>query len=255
VTVTGIDSNGFQAPPASANATVTLTPRTTVVPAGPQIAVSKVADPLTLPAPGGTFKFTVVVSNPSTTVSLTITALTDDIYGNLATRAGSTCGPLIGVVLAPQAKSAPCSFTGSFTGKSGASQTDVVTATGTGNGTPVSATAHAVVTLTPVRPAAPASVVSSSTLHRPSGCVGSTVKIYVTGGNIASVSYALDAKHLGTATKKDSSGRYLITVKTSGLNFRPHKLVAVVTYRSGKKRTLHATIQRCTTPVTPLFTG
>ncbi len=48
------------------------------------------------------------------------------MYGNIATLAGSSCGSLIGVVLAPGATSAPCSFTGPFTGKAGASQTDRV---------------------------------------------------------------------------------------------------------------------------------
>jgi hypothetical protein len=227
-----------------------------LTPVGPQIAVSKVASPLSLPAPGGTFKFTVVVSNPSTLEPVTITSLVDNIYGNLATRAGSTCGSLIGVVLAPGASSAPCTFTGPFSGKSGATETDIVTATGSNNGVPVSATAHATVSLTPAPVIKPASVVSSSTLHRPSGCVtASTVKIYVTGSNVKSVSYSLDGRHLGTATKKDSSGRYTVTVKTAGLSARQHKLVAVVTYRSGKTRTLHATIERCQTPKVPLFTG
>jgi hypothetical protein len=245
VTVTGVDVNGFPAS-ATAMATVTLTP------SGPQIGVTKVADPLTMVAPGGTFKFTVQVSNPSTLEPVTITSLTDNIYGNLATRAGSTCGALIGVVLAPGATSAPCTFTGPFSGVGGATQTDVVTVVGTNNGTSVSATAHATVSLTSPSP----SVVSSSTLHRPSGCVeAKTVKIYVTGSNIKSVSYSLDGKHLGTATKRDSSGRYTVTVKTGGLSLRMHHLVAVVTYRSGKTRTLHADIARCQPPKVPLFTG
>ncbi|MCA1683932.1 MAG: hypothetical protein LC708_02220, partial [Actinobacteria bacterium] len=54
----------------------------------PQILVDKTADPLTRPAPGGTFTFTVVVTNPGP-VDVTIDTLTDDIYGDLATRAGS----------------------------------------------------------------------------------------------------------------------------------------------------------------------
>jgi hypothetical protein len=231
-------------------ATVTLTP------AAPQIGVSKVANPLSLPAPGGTFTFTVQVSNPSTLEPVTITALTDSVYGNLATRAGSTCGALIGVVLAPGASSAPCKFTGPFSGASGASETDVVTVTGTNNGATTTATAHATVSLTPARVVAPAAVVSSSTLHRPAGCVSAaSVKLYVTGSNISSVSYSLDGRHVGTATKRDTSGRYAVTVQTAGLSLRIHKLVAVVKYRSGKSRTLHASIERCQAPRVPLFTG
>ncbi|MDP9073002.1 MAG: hypothetical protein M3N98_02305, partial [Actinomycetota bacterium] len=144
VTVTGVDTAGHTVT-ATANATVILTPGTT-----PVILVTKAANPLSLPAPGGTFTFTVTVINPSTQVPVKITSLIDNIYGNLATRAGSTCGALIGVTLAPGATSAPCSFTGPFSGASGASQTDTVTVTGVdNNGNVVTATAQATVTLTP----------------------------------------------------------------------------------------------------------
>jgi hypothetical protein len=120
----------------------------------------------------------------------------------------------------------------------------------------VTATAHAIVSLTPGPAEKPASVVSAATVHRPAGCVSATTtKVYVTGSNIKSVSYSLDGRHLGTDTKKDSSGRYAITIKTSKLSLRPHKLVGVVTYQSGKTSTLHATIQRCEPARPPLFTG
>jgi len=128
---------------ATAQATVTLTP------APAQIAVTKVAKPLTRVEPGGTFTFTAQVSNPSATTPVTITSLVDNIYGNLATRSGSSCGTLIGVTLAPGTSSAPCTFTGVFTGRAGASQTDTITVTGTNLGTTVTATAQATVTLTP----------------------------------------------------------------------------------------------------------
>jgi len=118
----------------------------------PVIAVVKTANPLTLPAPGGTFTFTVVVSNPGTE-AVTVTAVTDDIYGNLATRPGSTCGALIGTVLAPGATSAPCTFTGAFAGAAGAAQTDVVTVTGTDDdGTVVTATDDATVSIINIVP-------------------------------------------------------------------------------------------------------
>ncbi len=111
----------------------------------PTIDVDKAATPLTLPAPGGTFTFTVVVRNTSAE-PVTITALADDIYGDIATRPGSTCGALIGTTLAPGASSAPCTFTGDFTGAAGAAQTDVVTATATdASGTVVTATDDATV--------------------------------------------------------------------------------------------------------------
>jgi hypothetical protein len=77
----------------------------------------------------------------------------------------------------------------------------------------------------------------------------------VTGSNIKSVSYSLDGRHVGTATKRDPSGRYVITLKTGGLSLKIHRAVAVVTFRSGKTKTLHASIQRCQPPKIPLFTG
>jgi hypothetical protein len=194
----------------------------------------------------------VTVSNPSTLTPVTITALTDNIYGNLVTRPGSTCGALIGVTLAPGATSAPCSFTGPFSGASGASQTDTVTVTGMNNGTTVMATAMATVSLTP----APAAVVAPAALHRPSGCVESkTVKLYVTGKDIKSVTYSLDGKHLETVTKKDPEGRYVLSLKTGGLSLKVHHLVAVVKLTSGKTQTLRADVERCQPPRLPLFTG
>jgi hypothetical protein len=117
--------------------------------AAPALAVTKSASPPSLPAPGGAFTFTVQVTNPSPTDPITITSLVDNIYGNVATLAGSTCGSLIGVTLAPGASSPPCSFTGSFTGSAGASQTDTVAAGGTDStGFTATATASATVTLT-----------------------------------------------------------------------------------------------------------
>ena len=149
VTVTGVDTFGHTVT-AVAQATVTLTPPAAV----PVISLTKVANPLSLPVPGGTFTFTVRVTNPSTTIPIKITSLVDNIYGDLATRTGSTCGALIGVTLAPGATSAPCSFTGPFTGKAGDSQTDTVTVTGVdSNGVTATATAKATVTLTTVLPA------------------------------------------------------------------------------------------------------
>ena len=52
------------------------------------------------PAPGGDFTFNVVVTNTGTE-PVTITSLTDDVYGNLATR--GTCTTAIGTVLPPPA--------------------------------------------------------------------------------------------------------------------------------------------------------
>jgi hypothetical protein len=140
VTATAVDTLGRQVT-ASDNATVTLTP------VAPTIAVVKTAVPPTKPEPGGDFTFTVVVTNTSFK-QVTITALTDDVYGDLNGR--GSCA--IGAVLAPGA-SYTCSFVGAFTGLAPASQTDTVTATAVDNlGNQVTATDNATVSLTPVAP-------------------------------------------------------------------------------------------------------
>jgi hypothetical protein len=249
VTVGGTDSHGFPAQ-ATAMATVTLTPVN-----APMIGVTKVASPLSRNAPGGTFTFTVAVSNPSTTTPVTINQLVDNIYGNLATRAGSTCGALIGVTLAPGATSAPCSFSGPFSGSSGASQTDTVTVTGSNNGATVSATAQATVKLT----APGAAAVSPVSLHAPAACVTKTFTVYVTGTSIATVVYYLDGHRIKTVSKHDSHGHFSLTVSPAPLGKgKTHHLTAVVepVPHSGQPlRTVRRTFAVCGAPVLPRFTG
>jgi hypothetical protein len=129
VTVVVVDAIG-QTATDNDDAVITLTP---APPPGLSIDVDKTATPETKPEPGGTFTFNVVITNTSN-VPLTITALTDDIYGNLATRTGvNTCDDLIGDIVAAGA-SASCSFEGTFTGNGGDRQTDVVTVTGRDEG-------------------------------------------------------------------------------------------------------------------------
>ncbi|MCA1683558.1 MAG: Ig-like domain repeat protein, partial [Actinobacteria bacterium] len=126
----------------SDDAVVTLTP-------APSIAVDKTATPLSRTAPGGDFTFNVVVTNTSNEV-ITITSLTDDIYGDLTTRANSTCNTAIGTALQPGGTYS-CAFTAPFTGSAGSSQTDTVTVRGTNpTGIEVTDSDDAVVTLTPV---------------------------------------------------------------------------------------------------------
>ncbi|MCA1683644.1 MAG: hypothetical protein LC708_00715, partial [Actinobacteria bacterium] len=147
VTVTGTDAAGTVVTDDD-DATVTLTN------VAPTVRVVKTAGPLSRPEPGGEFTFTVVVTNTSTTEAVTITSLNDDVYGNLATRPGSTCGALIGTSLAPGASSAPCTFRGNFFGDAGASQTDVVTVVVTdAEGTTATDDDDAVVNITDVPPA------------------------------------------------------------------------------------------------------
>ncbi|MEX2587071.1 MAG: hypothetical protein WD602_03635 [Actinomycetota bacterium] len=93
--------------------------------AAPQIQVDKDANPQSRPEPGGSFTFTVEVSNVGN-VPVTITEITDDVYGNLANRAGSDCDELIGERLAVGER-LECSFTVQFLGNAGDGETDVVT--------------------------------------------------------------------------------------------------------------------------------
>jgi Ca2+-binding RTX toxin-like protein len=98
------------------------------------ITVDKSAAPASLPEPGGTFTFTVKITNdPTSQEGVTILSVKDNIYGDvdLATYPNSTCDDLIGDLLATGGN-ATCTFTGSFTGNAGASQTDIVTATAKG---------------------------------------------------------------------------------------------------------------------------
>ena len=108
VTATAVDDDGETATDTD-DAVVTITDVL------PQVRVIKTANPTTMAAPGGNFTYTVVVSNPGTE-TVTINSLNDNVYGNLATRPGSTCGALIGNTLAPGASSAPAPSPATSTG-------------------------------------------------------------------------------------------------------------------------------------------
>jgi uncharacterized repeat protein (TIGR01451 family) len=91
----------------------------------PTIEVVKTPTPASRPEPGGDFTYTVTVTNTSTLPqALTLLSLTDDVYGNLTTRANSTCADASGAAL-PYT----CQFTAPFTGPAGATLTDTVEAT------------------------------------------------------------------------------------------------------------------------------
>ena len=121
VTAIAVDDDGTTVTD-NDDATVTLTGQP------PVIDVTKTANPLSRPEPGGDFTYTVVVRNTSPNETVTITSLNDSVYGNLTTRPNSTCTNAIGTVL-PPGQSYTCQFTAPFTGDGGRSLTDVVTAT------------------------------------------------------------------------------------------------------------------------------
>ena len=108
------------------------------------IAVTKSAAPASIQEPGGTATFAVTVQNASAVDSVTISSLTDNVYGNLDGK--GTCD--VPQTLAAGA-SYNCSFTGAVSGAAGSAHVDVVTASGIDDdGNPVSGSDDATVTIT-----------------------------------------------------------------------------------------------------------
>ena len=115
------------------------------------IQVTKTATPTSLQEPGGNATFAVAVKNTSAVDSVTITTLTDDIYGNLDGK--GTCD--VPQTLAPGA-TYECSFTGAVSGSAGSTHKDVVTASGTDDdGGELSGSDDATVTITAGPPPPP----------------------------------------------------------------------------------------------------
>jgi uncharacterized repeat protein (TIGR01451 family) len=139
------NNNAVASPCNAPNETVTIT-----AVGGGTISVAKSADPASLPPPGGTVTFTVTVTNTGSQ-PVTITGITDDVYGNLATRPGSTCGPLASQTVAPT-QSVTCTFTASITGTAGQTFTDTVIVTATSGGVALTASDTATVAITSPAP-------------------------------------------------------------------------------------------------------
>ncbi len=129
--------------------TDTDTATVTISGVAPSIVVTKAADPGSLPEPGGNVEFSVSVENTSgATDPITITSLTDDIYGDLDGQGDCSVPQVI-----QPGDTYECAFTGAVSGDSGSSHTDTVTASGSDDeGTPVSDSDDAVVTITDVAP-------------------------------------------------------------------------------------------------------
>ena len=144
VTASGKDDDGNDVSDSDdAVVTITNTPSS--------IAVTKSASPVSIQEPGGTVTFAVSVKNTSAVDSVTITSLSDNIYGNLDGK--GTCD--VPQTLAPGA-SYSCSFTGAVSGNAGSSHTDVVTASGTDDdGNELSGSDDASVTITAGPPPPP----------------------------------------------------------------------------------------------------
>jgi hypothetical protein len=120
-TVAGFNSQANQTFPAvTAGGTSTVTFVNTRS-ASPGITVVKSANPTSRPEPGGTFTFTVRVTNNSSQ-SVVITSITDDVHGNLDGRGSCDAGQTIAA-----GATYTCAFSVEFTGDSGDSETDRVT--------------------------------------------------------------------------------------------------------------------------------
>jgi uncharacterized protein DUF5979 len=115
-------------PAVVANETRTVTFVNTRSAAGaPTIQVDKSASPISRPEPGGTFTFSVRVTNNGSQ-PVVITSIQDDVHGNLNGR--GTCVTGAGLAASPGPGNVfTCSFSIEFTGSSGRSQTDKVTVT------------------------------------------------------------------------------------------------------------------------------
>ena len=97
----------------------------------PFIAVDKSADPTSVVEPGSKVEYSIKVTSLGTTGPVTLTGLTDDIYGDLTSGSNisisnSTCQDNIKI---DPGKTYQCGFKGMVEGEAGISVTDVVTAT------------------------------------------------------------------------------------------------------------------------------
>lgn len=95
-----------------------------IIQAAPAIRVTKTADPISRPVPGGDFTFNINVCNIGDT-DLTLTGLVDDIYGDLNGRGTCVTGQSLAI-----GECYECSFTVTEIHETPWSQIDTVTATG-----------------------------------------------------------------------------------------------------------------------------
>ena len=113
----------------------------------PTIVVDKSATPGSRPEPGGSFSYTVKVTNTSIE-SVTLSSLVDDKFGDLNGKGSCATGASI----APGA-TYTCTFSGNVAGNAGDQHTNTVTATAVDNeGNPAKDDDDATVTLTDVKP-------------------------------------------------------------------------------------------------------
>ncbi|MBX7251401.1 MAG: DUF11 domain-containing protein [Candidatus Promineofilum sp.] len=103
-----------------------------IIPA-PAIEVVKTANPTQLYTPGGPVVFTIVINNTGGG-ALTLTSLTDNVFGNITTigHNGITATTCAVPQTISQGGSYTCQFTATVNGPAGTVHTDIVTGSGTG---------------------------------------------------------------------------------------------------------------------------
>ena len=149
----------------------------TIAGAPPSATMIKTASPTRVAEPGDNVTFSVRVNNTSSSGSLNMTALVDDIHGNLDNR--GTCDVPRTIA---SGGSYTCRFTADVTGNAGDAEVDTITATLSGNGTTLRPTDSATVTITDVLPAATVTKTTSPTsLQEPGGNVTFSARVRNTG--------------------------------------------------------------------------
>jgi hypothetical protein len=162
----------------SDDATVTITD---VVPTAADVVVVKNASPTSVPEPGGEVQFTVRVTN-NAVEPLTLTALVDDVHGDLNGRGTCATGATL-----PIGGSYQCTFTATVSGNAGYVETDTVTATLVDDeGNSVQDSDDATVTLTNTEPSVSiVKTASTNSLPEPGGIV--TFTLTVTNNSVETV--------------------------------------------------------------------
>ena len=100
------------------------------------IAVLKTAQPTSILTPGGPVDFDLEIINTSDDETLTLTTLSDDIYGDVTTVGGDITATSCTTpqLLAPSGGRYSCTFTAQVTGVAGTEVVDIVTATAEDSG-------------------------------------------------------------------------------------------------------------------------
>jgi uncharacterized repeat protein (TIGR01451 family) len=180
------------------------------------ITIEKVASPTAVSEPGAQVTFTFTVNNTSPVDTVTITELTDSVYGDLFAR--GDCDELEGLQLAPAdgaaggPDEATCSFTAVVSGNAGDAHHNVATVEGRDeDNRPVTDSDSADVDITDVAPSIKVTKIADpETLPEPGGPVEFTVEVENTSVStdpVTITSLVDDPDGAGPAEPIDLDGR------------------------------------------------